>query len=393
MQTVARRMLVTLFGLAVLAQTGSAAGPAARTSAADAGRIAALVEEMRTADLSALPAITLTKFHLPPAGVDVMRVRIEETYDVAGLGRDTVELTGWIAARHDNARAAPGQTEVRWGTAIVDTEFVGLELEGRSDVFGPVKVHLNTESPSNGQVGNISIPFPVQIGLERAYGGLRAPVAVPTVQQPPPPPAGVTGADARQVYQVMQRLWEAIGKRDANAMSRVYSKSGDNLFFGTPGTGVHKGLEDYTKAVQKQFEAVKTIEVVPDTKNMDIKVFGRFAVVAVTGRNNVVDTDDRKASNEWRSTVRMAKTGNQWLITHDHTSFGPQASGNIANLGGKCLAKIRVNVEMPNLALQMKTDSPVLWYRKSRRSRPSGTPHRSATLRPRCPETDVCSRR
>lgn len=348
----------------------------ARTAAGDDARIAALLSDMKTADLATLPALPLQRYVLPPAGVDVMRVRIEETYNVAGVGTDTVELTGWIAARHDNPRAAEGETEIRWGTAIVDTEFVGLELEGYSEVFGPVRITLDRTVPSTGQVGNLSIPFYAQTAIEQAYRPLRTAragttAAPPQPTQPTRPAQPTTPTDRtptltgqqRQVYRTMQQLWDSISRRDVKAMSQLYSRSGQNMFFGTPGTGIKfKGAEPYFQAVSRQFENVKEIKVTPNTEDLDIRVFGNFAIVAVTGRNDVVDTQGQRGSADWRSTVRMQREQNRWVITHDHTSFDPGAAEGIANKAGKCLARLRVNVSMPQLALEMKTESPVLWY-------------------------------
>src|SRR5947209_2176618 len=87
-----------------------------------------------------------------------MRVRLEETYTVKGIGKDTVELTGWIAVRHGASRPAPGFHTVSWQTAVTDTEFVGLDLQGESKTFGPVHVTLDSSRPAIGQVGHISVP-------------------------------------------------------------------------------------------------------------------------------------------------------------------------------------------------------------------------------------------
>jgi hypothetical protein len=127
----------------------------------DAARIASLVSEMRSMDfakLESLEPIAIKDYTLPDPGVDVMRVRLEETYTVAGVGKDTVELSGWIAVSHGASRPAPGQTLVSWATAVTDTEFVGLELQGNSKVFGPVHVSLDSSRPAIGQVGRVNVP-------------------------------------------------------------------------------------------------------------------------------------------------------------------------------------------------------------------------------------------
>jgi hypothetical protein len=127
----------------------------------DSVRIASLVNEMNRLDfakLETLKPVQVKSYSLPGPSVDVMRVRLSETYTIDGIGEDTVELTGWIAVRHGASRPAPGEKTVSWETAVTDTEFVGLELRGQSDVFGPVRVTLDESRPAIGQVGKISVP-------------------------------------------------------------------------------------------------------------------------------------------------------------------------------------------------------------------------------------------
>jgi len=133
--------------------TSSNSNPAA-AGMTDEQRIDGLIQFMQVADLNSLPSIPVERFALPEAGVDVMRVRLEETYDVAGVGKDTVELRGWIAVKHDNSRPALGETDLSWETAVTDTEFVAMELRGDSPIFGPVHITLdkaNTSKRARGQ--------------------------------------------------------------------------------------------------------------------------------------------------------------------------------------------------------------------------------------------------
>lgn len=152
-------MLLTLvagvmLGVSLIAYRGASA----TEPRPDKEIIADVVRDARTADINALPALPAKSFTLPTAGVEVMRVRMEETYTIAGVGTDTVQLTGWIAAKHDTPRPIPGETKVSWSTAVIDTEFVGLELKGESKIFGPVQVSLATNQKALGQVGAIDVP-------------------------------------------------------------------------------------------------------------------------------------------------------------------------------------------------------------------------------------------
>jgi hypothetical protein len=145
-----------VFSLAVLSHFSATAAKANASS--DNQTIANVLESIKNTDINTLAALPAEQFVFPKAGIDVMRVRMEETYTIDGVGTDTIELRGWIAARHDNARPVPGQTKVSWETGVVDTEFVGLELRGESKLFGPVQVHLTQGAPSFGQVGAIAVP-------------------------------------------------------------------------------------------------------------------------------------------------------------------------------------------------------------------------------------------
>jgi hypothetical protein len=151
-----RLLILSLMVLAVAASVVVSAAPQD-----DAVRIASLVSEMKGMDfakLESLEPVAVKAYTLPGPSVDVMRVRLEETYTIEGVGKDTVELSGWIAVRHGASRPAPGQTLVSWATAVTDTEFVGLELQGNSKVFGPVHVSLDSARPAIGQVGHINVP-------------------------------------------------------------------------------------------------------------------------------------------------------------------------------------------------------------------------------------------
>lgn len=153
-----RTLLILLTIAAVTLAVGYRVNAA--PAASDTVRIAALVGEMENlgfAKVESLPSINVKPYTLPGASVDVMRVRLQETYEIAGIGNDTVDLSGWIAVRHGASRAANRQLPVSWGNSITDTEFVGLELQGQSSIFGPVRVSLDSARPAVGQVGNFDL--------------------------------------------------------------------------------------------------------------------------------------------------------------------------------------------------------------------------------------------
>lgn len=136
-------------------------------------KIDALLERLETMDISSMPSLPVQRFTLPSAGIDVLRAKVEETYTVDGVGSDTVQLSGWIAVVHSDPVSIVAGEEPKWGNAQVGTEFVGLELKGESELFGPIEVSLNPDVPAIGRVGawpegKVSAEFLQTVGLEES---------------------------------------------------------------------------------------------------------------------------------------------------------------------------------------------------------------------------------
>jgi hypothetical protein len=85
---------------------------------------------------------------IPNAGIDTIDVTIEETYDVQGLGKDTVTLTGTLVADRGVPLLRLGEKKVGWNSAMVVANFTSLKLSGESNVFGTVKVSLDKSMPA-----------------------------------------------------------------------------------------------------------------------------------------------------------------------------------------------------------------------------------------------------
>jgi len=165
----------------------------------DSAKVASLINELKTAGpdgLAAMKPIPIRRFEVPGPGVDVMRARLRETYTVDGIGRDEVELTGWVAVRHGMARAAAGFNEVNWNTAVLETAFVGMDLRGTSKLFGPVQVKLDENRPAVGQVGRIELPAGARTELMRlaANQPVKAKASKATPVAPNPNTAGACAA-------------------------------------------------------------------------------------------------------------------------------------------------------------------------------------------------------
>jgi hypothetical protein len=87
---------------------------------------------------------------IPKAGIDTVDITMEETYEVQGVGKDTVTLKGTLMADRGVPLLKLGKKKVGWNSAMVVARFTNLELSGKSDVFGAVKVSLDPTMPSVG---------------------------------------------------------------------------------------------------------------------------------------------------------------------------------------------------------------------------------------------------
>lgn len=363
----------TLAALSVAAwslRPAGAAAPAPPHALPDAARIEMLLEEMKAADLDKLDALPVEPFKIPGASVDVMRVRLEETYEVAGIGRDTVELHGWIAAKIDEARPARGETEVRWGTAVSDTEFVGMELRGESAKFGPVIVRINHEQPSKGQVGALEFSIPEALALNNAYKTYRepsrfTPPAEPAAEPEPPAPQRQT-ADQRAIAQVMSDLWASLERRDAAGFTKDFAADFDYPGSARPGVDVANKAE-YVADLKQQLANVRSMKV--NARPPTIRVTGAFARVTARGTNTVVPREGEGGDTRWTSLVHLQKVGRRWRITQNQIRFnvaedseGDMSQQELRRRAASCRASLSIDVHMPKLDLWMKSERPVIWY-------------------------------
>jgi hypothetical protein len=365
--------------LAALSVTAWSLRPAGAATAApshgltDATRVEMLLDEMKVADLDKLDALPVEPFKIPGASVDVMRVRLEETYEVAGIGRDTVELHGWIAAKIDNARPARGETEVRWGTAISDTEFVGMELRGESAKFGPVIVRINHEQPSKGQVGALEFSMPEAIALGNAYKLYREPgrygkyAADPEAEAEPDPvePQRQT-ADQKAIAQVMSDLWASLERKDPAGFTKDFSTDFDYPGSARPGVDIANKAE-YIADLRDQLSNVRSMKV--NARAPTIRVTGNFARVTARGTNTVVPREGEGGDTKWTASVFFQKVRNRWRITQNQIRFNvaDDDSDNltkqeIKRRASSCRASLSIDVQMPKLDLWMKSEHPVVWY-------------------------------
>src|SRR5262245_55952628 len=91
-------------------------------------------------------------YKLTLGATDTMEVRVREKIDIQGVGTDVVQMNGVFTVRRDDPRPVAAAAEMKWGEAIVKTEFRSLELQGESPVFGTVRVRLDPSQVSRGEV-------------------------------------------------------------------------------------------------------------------------------------------------------------------------------------------------------------------------------------------------
>jgi hypothetical protein len=377
-------LLVVLAILTWNVQTSSTAAAVAPKTLTDVERIDQLLGEMKTVDLDKLPAIEVKPFHLPGASVDVMRVRLEETYEVAGVGRDTVELTGWIAAKINDAKPAPGEAEVKWGTAISDTDFIGMELRGNSPKFGPVVVRINKKMPSKGQVGDLSFSLSEALALNHAYSQYReanratyAAIAAREPVEPSDAPAAATApatADEKAITRVMDNLWSSLEKKDAKGFTKDFATDFDYPGSARPGVEINNKAE-YIADLNQQLANVQSMDVKSQAPR--IKVFGKLASVTASGANTVVQKEGESGDTPWRSSVFLKKVGKAWKITQNQIRFKVDTGGGVTQdelvkRAASCRASLSIDVEMPNLDLKMNSEHPVVWYSEVQTITPVG---------------------
>ena len=94
-------------------------------------------------------AIRVKPRTIPPAGIDTTEVTIEESYEIQGVGKDTVSLKGTLVSDRGAPLLQPGKKTLDWNSAIVAARFTNLQLSGKSDVFGTVRVTLDKSFPAS----------------------------------------------------------------------------------------------------------------------------------------------------------------------------------------------------------------------------------------------------
>lgn len=160
--------------------------------------------------------VDVTPYTVPSAGTDIVEITLEETYDVEGVGTDTVVLTGTLIAE----RAAPllghGAHAVDWKTATVTAKFTTLAVSGQSSVFGPVSVTLDSRSSAMAMVsaGKCAAAIPVVVAMPQHSLTLRTaePVQLRSTVRTVPPIGDESTASVHPVDLVDAKTQRKVGK-------------------------------------------------------------------------------------------------------------------------------------------------------------------------------------
>lgn len=150
-------------------------------------------------------------FKTTPGATEVFNIRAREKVDIYGVGTDVVQMDGIFVVRRFHP-TVPGSgksqnvgldaceaEKLAWREAEVKAEFRALELYGESQIFGTVRVRLNTDyvteavvSPSDNDSSakkcnasvNPIIELP-EMGLTLNTGGKAVRLASKVIQIPP----------------------------------------------------------------------------------------------------------------------------------------------------------------------------------------------------------------
>lgn len=136
-------------------------------------------------------ALKVKKFSLPVAGIDHVDITINETYDVQGVGKDTVTLKGRLVANRATPLLGHGQKTTDWKTSTVVAQFTELSLVGESRVFGAVHVTLDHSQPSFGvvQAGKCAAAIGINVSMPQHNLMLKSasPIQLQSTVQTVPP--------------------------------------------------------------------------------------------------------------------------------------------------------------------------------------------------------------
>jgi hypothetical protein len=150
--------LVLTFGQGMYRSNAPAAVASSGSRNFERETVLNVLRMVEATNIGELPAIPVKRLTLPAAGIDVLRIQMEGTYTINGIGAENIEMSGWLACLHRSPRPASDRGRVSWDNSVIDTEFVGFDIRGESKLFGPVRAYLDPEKYSYGETGIIDLP-------------------------------------------------------------------------------------------------------------------------------------------------------------------------------------------------------------------------------------------
>jgi hypothetical protein len=88
----------------------------------------------------------VTPFSVPPGGIDNLGLHSTDVFTILGLGEFTVDFKGYFRV----ARSNPTTSD--WATSEVRVNIIDLNLVGRHPIIGTIRVRLNPDVVSSGQI-------------------------------------------------------------------------------------------------------------------------------------------------------------------------------------------------------------------------------------------------
>lgn len=134
----------------------------------------------------------------------------------------------------------------------------------------------------------------------------------------PAPKKATGGPDAAY----LQKIWDGWGTMNTANVSGFYNQTPDHTFFDIAPLK-YNNWQEYEAGVKNLFADMKSAKF---TVNDDVKVHhdGNMAWATATVKNEFVTKKDKREMGNFRWTAIFEKSGDKWLIVHDHTSVPMQ---------------------------------------------------------------------
>jgi ketosteroid isomerase-like protein len=133
-------------------------------------------------------------------------------------------------------------------------------------------------------------------------------------------PAKKSGGGPDVAY--LQKIWDAWGTLDTANVAAYYTQGPDHTFFDIAPLK-YGSWDEYQKGVQALLGDLSKVKF---TVNDDVRVHGQgdWAWATATVKEDATTKTGKHTMATFRWTAILEKTGDKWVIVHDHTSV-PQS--------------------------------------------------------------------